>query len=397
MPVSYPRIILKRGKEEPVLRFHPWIFSGAIKETKGHIQQGSVVEVFSDGGMYLATGHFMGGSLAVKLFSFLKTEVNDNFWKEKILQAFRLRQQTGLAGSANTNVFRLASSEGDGLPGLIIDIYATVAVVQFHSLGMYNLRNSIVKILNELPGLKITAVYSKSAESLFRMTNVMAEDGFLSGKAEKLTVLENGNKFEVDFISGQKTGFFVDQRENRKIVGEMAEGRKVLNMFGYTGGFSVYALAGKAEFAYTVDVSAQAIEAAANNLKLNGFDPGINKCIVADAKMYLNDISFGMYDLMILDPPAYAKNVSNRQAAIKGYRNLNSQALRKIAPGGLLFTFSCSQVVDRQGFYSAITAAAVDAGRTVRIVKQLAQPADHPINIFHQEGEYLKGLVLDVE
>lgn len=397
MVVSYPRIILKRGKEEPVLRFHPWIFSGAIKETKGHIQQGSIVEVFSDGGIYLATGHFMGGSLAVKLFTFLKSEINDNFWKEKIFQAYSLRQQLGLAGSSETNVYRLVSSEGDGMPGLIIDIYATVAVVQFHSLGMYNLRNSIVKILNELPGLNIMAVYSKSAESLFRMTNVMAEDGFLSGKADKLTVIENGNKFEIDFINGQKTGFFVDQRENRKILGEMASGRKGLNMFGYTGGFSVYALAGKAEFTHTVDVSAQAIDAAATNLKLNGYDPATNKCIAADAKMYLSDISFGQYDLIILDPPAYAKNVSSRQAAIKGYRNLNAMALKKLAPGGLLFTFSCSQVVDRQGFYSAITAAAVDAGRTVRIVKQLAQPADHPINIFHQEGEYLKGLVLAVE
>lgn len=397
MPVTYPRIILKRGKEEPVLRFHPWIFSGAIKETKGHIQQGSVVEVFSDGGMYLATGHFMGGSLAVKLFTFLKSEINDNFWKEKILQAYRLREQIRITGSSDTDVFRLISSEGDGMPGLIIDIYRNVAVVQFHSLGMYNLRNSIVKILTELPGLNITAVYSKSSESLFRMTNVMAEDGFLSGKAEKLIVSEYGNKFEVDFITGQKTGFFVDQRENRRILGEMASGRKVLNMFGYTGGFSVYALAGKAAFAHTVDVSAQAIEAAANNLKLNGFDPAINKCIAADAKMYLNDISFGQYDLIILDPPAYAKNVSNRQAAIKGYRNLNAQALRKIAPGGLLFTFSCSQVVDRQGFYSALTAAAVDSGRTIRVIKQLSQPADHPINIYHQEGEYLKGLVLAVE
>jgi 23S rRNA (cytosine1962-C5)-methyltransferase len=394
---GYPQVILSKGKDEAVKRFHPWIFSGAISEIKGKYQEGDIVEVFSEAGKYLATGYLLSGSIAIKLFAFSRQEIDKSFWKSRIEQALKLRSDLGLAGPGNTNAYRLVHNEGDGLPGLTIDIYSTMAVLQAHSVGMYQLRSVFCEVLLEVYGKKLKAVYDKSSESLRKMTGFKVENGFLAGSGNEVKVKENGHSFFVNTESGQKTGFFLDQRDNRQLVTNYSKGRKVLNMFGYTGGFSVYAANAGAELVHTVDSSAPAIEIANRNMELNKVAPGLHEGIIADARVFLPAIEEGFYDLIILDPPAYAKNMEARKQALNGYRAINLQAIKKIAPGGILFTFSCSQVIDRQMFTSAVTAAAIDSGRKVQVLQQLSQPADHPINIFHQEGMYLKGLVLRVD
>lgn len=394
---NYPLVILKPGKEGPVLRFHPWIFSGAIQEITGKPSEGDIVECFSSSGAYLATGHCMTGSLAVKLFTFKRQEIGKDFWIAKISEAWRVRKSLGLTDNRQTNAYRLIHYEGDNMPGLIVDIYGSLVVLQAHTSGMHDVREIIAEAIISLSEGKIINVYDKSAESIRKMTGRIVEDGFLAGDVGECEVLENGNRFHVNAVTGQKTGFFLDQRDNRELLGRFSFDRNVLNMFGYTGGFSVYAAKAGAKVVHTVDSSAPAIAIASENMKLNGFDSPQYECITADARKYLDTMEKDKYDLIILDPPAYAKNVASRIKALKGYRSINAVALAKIKSGGILFTFSCSQVVDRQMFTSAITAAAVDAGRQVRIIQHLSQPADHPVNIFHQEGEYLKGLVLMVE
>ncbi len=394
---AYSRVILKNGKEEPVRRFHPWIFSGAIREITGKYQEGDLVEVFSSTGEYLATGYLLSGSIAVKLFAFQRRQVDKEFWREKIQQAYQLRASLGLADSPSTTAYRLVHNEGDSLPGLIIDIYGSTAVFQFHSVGMYQVREILAEVVREIYGDRISAIYDKSSDSMRKMTGFRVEDGFLLGNGEEFRITENGLQFLVNPASGQKTGFFLDQRENRLLLSRYASGKKVLNMFGYTGGFSAYAASAGAKEVITIDSSVPAIAMAGKNMELNFPGTAVHKGIVADAKSFLEEMEPGNSDLIILDPPAYAKSIDTRKKALQGYRSLNAVAFRKINPGGLVFTFSCSQVVDRQMFISAVTAAAIDAGRRIQILHQLSQPADHPINIFHQEGEYLKGLVLRVE
>lgn len=392
-----PAVILKNGKEEPVKRFHPWIFSGAISKIRGKYQEGDIAEVFSAQGEYLATGYLLSGSIAVKLFSFQQQDINPEFWHSKLSKAYQLRKDLGLASTPDTNAFRLVHNEGDGFPGLIIDIYGKLAVVQAHSVGMYLNREVFARSIREIFNGTLDAIYDKSAESLRKMTDFKAEDGFLFGSGEEFEIHENGNSFLVNPAKGQKTGFFLDQRDNRALISRYANGKRVLNMYGYTGGFSVYAAKAGAESVHTVDSSAPAIELANRNFKLNGFDGSMHQGIVADAREFLMKSEKEAYDLIVLDPPAFAKNLDSRNKALSGYISINSLALSKIKRGGVLFTFSCSQVVDRKMFYSAITAASIVSGRGVQVIHQLSQPADHPMNLFHQEGEYLKGLVLRVD
>jgi 23S rRNA (cytosine1962-C5)-methyltransferase len=393
----YPQIILKPGKESPVIRFHPWIFSGAILKTVGNPAEGDIAECFTSTGTYLATGHCMPGSLAVKLFTFKRQEINKEFWFLKIKEAWLVRKTIGLTNNPHTNAFRLIHNEGDSMPGLIIDVYSSMAVLQAHTAGMHDIRQTLADAVIAVSEGKITTVYDKSAEAIRKMTGRTVTDGFLAGSIGECDVIENGNRFHINSVTGQKTGFFIDQRENRELLSRYAKDRNVLNMFGYTGGFSVYAARAGAKLVHTVDSSAPAIAIAEGNMKLNGFDSPQYSCMLADARKYIETMEHGQYDVIVLDPPAYAKNVASRVQALKGYRSLNAMALAKIKSGGIVFTFSCSQVVDRQMFTSAVTAAAVDAGRQVRIIQHLSQPPDHPVNIFHQEGEYLKGLVLLVE
>ena len=391
------KVFLKAGKEGPVKRFHPWIFSGAIAGVSANPNEGDVVECYANDGSFLAVGHFMNGSLAVKLFSFKKETIDEDFWYRKVESAFMVRQTLWLTSLEHTNAYRLIHNEGDQMPGLIVDVYGCLAVLQAHSLGMYDIREWLANAIVKLSNGAITHVYDKSAEAIKKMTGKQVVDGFLIGNAAIMEVLENGNKFIVNAVVGQKTGFFLDQRESRALLARYSKDKKVLNMFGYTGGFSVYAAKAGATLVHTIDSSASAIATASENMLLNGFINENYACTVSDARRYLDEMPDSFYDLIILDPPAYAKNIASRNQALKGYRSLNSHAFSKIKSGGILFTFSCSQVVDRQMFTSAVTAAAIDAGRKVRILHHLSQPADHPINIFHQEGEYLKGLVLLVE
>ncbi|MFZ4546973.1 MAG: class I SAM-dependent rRNA methyltransferase [Bacteroidales bacterium] len=394
---SYPQIILKSGKETPVLRFHPWIFSGAIDKTVGKPAEGDVVECFSSKGDYLATGHCMPGSLAVKLFTFQRQEIDKEFWFMKVKAIWEVRKSLNFTNSANTTAYRLIHNEGDSMPGLIVDIYGNLAVLQAHTTGMHDIRQMLADAIVAASDGIITSVYDKSSEAIRKMTGRLVDDGFLAGNTGECDIHENGLRFHINAITGQKTGFFLDQRDNRELLAYYSKGRNVLNMFGYTGGFSVYAVNAGAKTVHTVDSSAPAIAIAKDNMKLNGFDSPEYLCIASDARKYIETMEHGQYDLIILDPPAYAKNVASRNQALKGYRTINALALAKIKSGGILFTFSCSQVVDRQMFTSAVTAAAIDAGRQVRVIQHLSQPADHPVNIFHQEGEYLKGLVLLVD
>lgn len=393
--MSYPKIHLKKNRDEALQRFHQWVFSGAIQHIEGQPSEGDVVEVFSHEGKYLATGHYQKGSITVRILSFEQRLIDEIFWTEKLQKALTFRKSLGLFNNPETNVFRLIHGEGDGFPGLIADYYNGVVVLQAHSVGMFRERNQIAQILKNLNILKIHSVFDKSSNTI-NYKEGEAKDVFLFGTENSPTVLEYGNRFSVDIENGQKTGFFIDQRENRRLLQNYTKNRKVLNLFGYTGGFSVYAIRGGAELTDTVDVSEKAIQQANHNIALNFNSNITHRSFTTDAFEYLKN-TVQKYDLMILDPPAFAKHQNAIENAIKAYRRLNRQAIKSILPQGIIFTFSCSQVVNAEMFQSAVLSAAIDAGRNVRILHKLTQPADHPMNIFHPEGSYLKGLVLFVE
>jgi 23S rRNA (cytosine1962-C5)-methyltransferase len=396
MTTTYSRVILKTGKEQSLQRFHPWVFSGAIHEIKGRVEEGDVVEVYSAKNEFLAMGHCQIGSIAVRVFSFEKTEPDFNFWKNKLANAFAVRKKLGLADNPQTNVYRLVHGEGDGMPGLIVDFYNGTAVMQAHSAGMFVIRETIAKALKEVLGERLDAVYDKSEKTVPFKADLNAKDQYLLGESKNFEVQENGNRFNVDWVEGQKTGFFVDQRENRRLVQEYSRDRKVLNMFCYSGGFSFYAMRGGAQMVHSVDSSAKAIDLTNENVKLNFPGDTRHEAFVADCFEYM-DQNKGKYDLIILDPPAFAKHRGALVQALKGYKRLNLKAFQQIAPGGIMFTFSCSQVVPKDKFREAVFSAAAISGRKVRILNQLVQPADHPVDMYHPEGEYLKGLVLYVE
>lgn len=387
------QIFLKRGKEESLKRFHPWIFSGAIHHADEGIADGDIVRVIDSNGDYIATGHFQMGSIAVRVLTFNNVEIDDNFWFSRLKSALSMRQAIGLAGNANNNTYRLVHGEGDLLPGLIIDIYGRTAVMQAHSVGMHLCRKEIAQqLLKVMDGL-VDNIYYKSETTLPFME---PENGFIIGQSENNIGIENGLKFRVDWLRGQKTGFFVDQRDNRLLLEKYSRGKNVLNMFCYTGGFSVYAMRGGANMVHSVDSSAKAIELTRSNIDLNFPNDKRHDAFCEDAFKYLEEAGSN-YDLIILDPPAFAKHRGALHNALKGYTRLNLKAFEKIQKGGILFTFSCSQVVSKDNFRNAVFTAAAIAHRKVRILHQLHQPADHPINIYHPEGEYLKGLVLYVE
>ena len=387
------QVYLKRGKEESLLRFHPWVFSGAIHHLDDGIEEGDVVRVVSEKGVFIAVGHYQQGSISVRVLTFNDVEIDDAFWHSRIQSALNMRQDIGLANSSNTNAFRLVHGEGDLLPGLIIDVYDKTAVMQAHSIGMHMSRHAIAKALAEVMKGRIENIYYKSETTLPFME---PENGFLLGNSDDNIAIENGLRFYVDWLRGQKTGFFVDQRENRALLEKYAKGKRVLNMFCYTGGFSFYAMRGGAQLVHSVDSSAKAIELTRRNVELNFPGDPRHEAFCEDAFKYL-DSSSHTYDLIILDPPAFAKHRGALHNALKGYTRLNEKAFEKIEKGGILFTFSCSQAVSKDQFRTAVFTAAAQSGRKVRILHQLHQPADHPINIYHPEGEYLKGLVLYVE
>ncbi len=394
----YPIIQLKKGKDEAVRRFHPWVFSGAIASAAENLQAGDTVTVTDFQGNILGTGFCESDSIAVKMLCFENRKIDEWFFLDRLSKAFEARNAMNLTDNQQTNCYRLVHSEGDGLAGLIIDIYNKTAVVQAQTEGMALHLKEIVRALKLIPNLKLEAIYNKSAEAMQRMgKDDVVEDGYLFGEKADETVLENGSKFHIDWEEGQKTGFFLDQRDNRDLVRQLAKDKTVLNAFGYTGGFSVTALKGEAKKVVTVDASKKAIQAAEANLELNGYSKEENPCVVADMKDFLQEMKQDEFDLIILDPPAFAKRHQDKHKGLSGYRYINAEAIRKIAKGGILFTFSCSQAIDKAAFQSVVTAAAIDAKRNVRILYQLSQPADHPINIFHPEGAYLKGLVLLVE
>lgn len=399
--MPYPTLHLKRGKSESLKRYHPWVFSGALQPTPPDLQEGQLVDVADDTGHYIATGHWQIGSIAVRVLTFRQQDINRDFWLRRLQQAHRVRQAIGLIRPDN-NAYRLVHGEGDRLPGLVIDIYGDTAVIQAHSVGMHLERHLLADCVRQVAG--VHNIYYKSETTLPYKADLHQENGFLLGGAPGLdtTALENGLRFNIDWLRGQKTGFFVDQRDNRSLVEHYARGRRVLNMFCYTGGFSVYALRGGAECVHSVDSSAKAVELVKANVALNFPDDTRHQAFCDDAFRFLDhapahDSSSEAYDLIILDPPAFAKHKDALRNALKGYTRLNAAAFQKIKPGGLLFTFSCSQAVSKEQFRLAVFTAAAQSGRHVRILHQLHQPADHPINIYHPEGEYLKGLVLQVE
>jgi 23S rRNA (cytosine1962-C5)-methyltransferase len=392
---AFPKIILLPGKERSIQNKHPWLFSGAIKKTEGDPKEGSVVEVYSSTGVYLATGHFHSGSITVRIFSFEKSNYDFSFWKSKLQHAFDLRKRLNLVDNAETNCYRLIHAEGDGMPGLIIDIYNSVAVIQTHTLGMHEIKNHLVQSLKELYGEKLSAIFDKSGDTMSRQQQLDISNQLLFGSKTEEDVLENGIAFHVSFSEGQKTGFFLDQRANRKLLGEYSSGRKVLNTFAYSGGFSLYALKNSAALVHSVDSSKKAAGWADKNVSMN-FSEAPHHFFAEDVFDFMKR-SEEMYEVIVLDPPAFAKHLSAVKQATVGYRNLNTEAMKRIAPGGILFTFSCSQVIDKELFRKIIFTAAAQARRNVRILHQLSQPPDHPVSIYHPEGEYLKGLVLYVE
>lgn len=392
------RCILRRGKEESLLRFHPWIFSGAIYRMEGTPAEGDLVDVYTSQGDFIARGHYQIGSITIRVLSFIDETIDQSWWNERIELAYHMREALGLTNNPQTTCYRLVHGEGDSLPGLVIDIYGTTAVVQCHSVGMYRSRKAICTALRNVYGDRVKSIFDKSGGTLPYNAGLNAQDGYLWGEADASSepVLENGNRFMVNWEQGQKTGFFIDQRENRELVRRYAKERTVLNTFCYTGGFSVYALAGGALQVDSVDSSELAVQLAAQNVTLNFGEQAPHQAIAQDAFDYLRKMD-DRYDLIILDPPAFAKHHKVLGNALQGYKRLNAQAFRQIKPGGILFTFSCSQAVNREQFRMAVFSAAAIAGRNVRILHQLTQPADHPVNIYHPEGEYLKGLVLYVE
>ena len=409
------KIILKPRREESLLRYHPWVFSGAIAQIVGHPAEGDLVSVCSADGKLLACGHYQIGSIAVRILSFDEDPTLPDFWERMLLRAYQLREAYGLAQNERTNCYRLVHGEGDGLPGLIVDYYNGVCVLQAHSVGMFRAKNAICEALKTVYGERLKAVYDKSSGTAPFKAGLDLVDGYLykapdfdepsschTERSERISrdeliVLENGNKFLVNWQEGQKTGFFLDQRENRAAVGRLAAGRKVLNLFCYTGGFSIYALAGGAVHVDSVDSSQRAMDMVDRNVALNGFTPEQHTSYCADAIDFVKNVPDGAYDLIIVDPPAFAKHRGALKNALRAYQRLNAAASAKVAPGGFVFTFSCSQVVDKEAFALAVFSAAAETGRSVRILDRLNQPADHSVNIYHPEGEYLKGLLLYVE
>ena len=395
------KVILKRGREESLRRFHPWVFSGAIAEIQGNPLEGDVVSVHASDGEFLAYGHYQIGSIAVRVLSFDESALRADFWEDMLARALEVRVACGLHGSADTNCYRLVHGEGDNLPGLIIDYYDGVCVLQAHSVGMFRAKKHISDALRVVYGDQLKAVYDKSSGTAPFKAGLELIDGYLYRREDfhqnELAVLENGQKFLVNWTEGQKTGFFLDQRDNRALVGSVARGRNVLNLFCYTGGFSIYALANGAEHVDSVDSSKKAMMMVDRNVELNGFEPSRHTSLCCDAIDYLREVPVGKYDLMIVDPPAFAKHRGSLKNALRAYQRLNAAAISKVAPGGFVFTYSCSQVVDKEAFALAVFSAAAQAGRRVRILDRLNQPCDHSVNIYHPEGEYLKGLLLYVE
>ena len=392
------KIILRKCKEESLQRFHPWIFSGAIHHTETDVplEEGDIVEVLSFDGQFLAIGHWQIGSIAVRVLTFNQQPINHAFWTKRFSAALDVRKAIGVAGRENNDIYRLVHGEGDNLPGLVVDVYGSTAVMQAHSVGMHVCRNDLANALKDVMGEDLKAVYYKSETTLPFKAQLGQENGFLWGESNDDVARENGLQFHIDWLKGQKTGFFVDQRDNRSLVEHYAKGRKVLNMFCYTGGFSVYAMRGGAELVHSVDSSAKAVELVDANMHLNFPNDHRHEAFAEDAFRFMVDMQ-EKYDLIILDPPAFAKHKDALRNALRGYTKLNAKAFEKIKPGGILFTFSCSQAVNKDNFRTAVFTAAAMARRKVRILHQLHQPADHPVNIYHPEGEYLKGLVLYVE
>ena len=388
-------IFLKRGKEESLKRFHPWVFSGAIQRMSEEPEEGEVVQVFNSENEYVATGHFQIGSIMVRVLSFDNETIDQAFYERRLSIAQDVRRSIGVMGEGN-NTYRLVHGEGDNLSGLVIDIYGKTAVMQAHSVGMHRERMTIAKALKNVMGQNLKNIFYKSETTLPFKAELGQENGFLLGGETDDVAVENGLQFHVDWLKGQKTGFFVDQRDNRQLLEHYSKGRKVLNMFCYTGGFSFYAMRGGAELVHSVDSSQKAIDLTRANVELNFPGDQRHKAYAEDAFKFMEKMETP-YDLIILDPPAFAKHKDALRNALKGYTRLNKKAFEKIQPGGILFTFSCSQAVNKDQFRTAVFTAAASAGRNVRILHQLHQPADHPINIYHPEGEYLKGLVLYVE
>lgn len=397
------KVILKKGRDESLRRFHPWVFSGAIAQIVGEPAEGDIVGVYSSTGEFLASGHYQIGSIAVRILSFDSPVLAPDFWEVMLGRALAVRRAVGLAGrdDGNTNCYRLVHGEGDNLPGLIIDYYDGVCVMQAHSAGMFRSKKQIADALVKVYGDSLKAVYDKSSGTAPFKAGLDLVDGYIwraeGFSDEEQTVMENGHKFIVNWSQGQKTGFFLDQRENRNLVGRYAKGRNVLNLFCYTGGFSIYALGAGAVHVDSVDSSRKAMDMVDRNVALNGFDESVHTSHCADAIDFLKNVPEDKYDLMIVDPPAFAKHRGALSNALRAYQRLNAAAISKVAPGGLVFTFSCSQVVDKEQFALAVFSAAAQARRSVRILDRLNQPADHSVNIFHPEGEYLKGLLLYVE
>ncbi len=399
----YKQVYLKKGKEDSLLRFHPWIFSGAISRIEEGLEEGDIVRVMTHDDRFIAVGHFQIGSIAIRVLSFHDVEIDDRFWESRLKAALHVRQSVGVVREEGDGLrvfpnttYRLVHGEGDNLPGLIVDVYGKTAVMQAHSVGMHVCRELIAKALVKVMGDKLDSIYYKSETTLPYKAELGRENGFIYGETDNNIAIENGLKFHIDWLKGQKTGFFIDQRENRSLLEYYAKGRSVLNMFCYTGGFSVYAMRGGAEVVHSVDSSAKAIELTNKNVELNFPNDSRHEAICEDAFKYLDDHD-GKYDLIILDPPAFAKHRNALKNGLRGYTRLNVKGFERIKPGGILFTFSCSQVVTKDNFRQAVFTAAAQAGRKVRILHQIHQPADHPINIYHPEGEYLKGLVLYVE
>ncbi len=394
--MSYKKVYLKAGKEESLKRFHPWVFSGAIARVESEPEEGEIVDVYTSKKEFIACGHFQIGSIAVRVLTFRQEEINREFWKRRLAVALDMRRSLGLVDNPENNTYRLVHGEGDNLPGLIIDVYGGTAVMQAHSAGMHVYRMEIADALSEVMGDIVKHIYYKSETTLPYKADLGPENGFIKGGSPENVALENGLKFHVDWLKGQKTGFFVDQRENRHLLERYSKGRNVLNMFCYTGGFSFYAMRGGANLVHSVDSSAKAIDLTNQNVELNFPGDDRHQAFAEDAFKYLDRMG-DQYDLIILDPPAFAKHRDALRNALRGYSKLNAKAFEKIKPGGILFTFSCSQVVDKKDFRNAVFTAAAQSGRSVRILHQLTQPGDHPVNIYHPEGEYLKGLVLYVE
>jgi len=394
--MEYGQIILKSGKDQSLKRYHPWVFSGAIKKTKGNFTEGDMVRVFNNKEEFLGVGHYQPATIAVRILSFEDRSIDETFWREKLSEAVELRKRLGYLEDDETNVFRLVNAEGDGFPGLIIDYYNGVAVMQSHSVGTHRQKGLFTEILKEMLGSSLKVVYDKSSSTLPYNASVEKSNRYIYGKANDQEVREKGLIFHVNWEEGQKTGFFIDQRENRNLLKAYAKDANVLNLFGYTGGFSVYAAAGGCKSVASVDSSSGAVELAEKNMELNFGNRVTHHAMAEEAFSYLKNMD-EQYDIIILDPPAFAKHHKVLPNALQGYKKLNRLALEKIEPGGLIFTFSCSQVVSRDNFRKTVFTASANTGRRVRVLHQLSQPSDHPVSIYHPEGEYLKGLVLQVE